>query len=203
MEFNFGIVNIKIDASLVSISWEITKKAVWKVFLIPHWILAGVTVTTVLANKETFPLRNLFQSIENSVGGDWLKFALEFDTVLLWMLKILCFLMMGIWINRLIRGRDYWYSFSETLIYLLANLGLDSEYPLDRIVYWILNIECYISMHYMNYLIMATPNFSELKFLIHGNHSLIMAVMGTAMILTAVLYNLFSKIGDFLGISDL
>lgn len=203
MEINFNFIKnfINIDASIFS-PGEITVKAVWQVLINSPLIFAGVTTTTLLANKKTFPLHKLLQSVKSFVGGDWLNFVLEFEIILVWMFQILALLLLLILSHRFIRSRDYCYGFFDTLIDVLANLKCNFEYHLDYICYWWATIYCYLSTLYTSYLIMATANFSELYLLIVHDTSMTIAVLGTLMMLLAVFINFCEKVGHFLGISD-
>ena len=199
MEFNF----IKFDASVFSLTYEITKKTLLMVLLKPHWVFASVTITTMLANKETFPMYNRLQWIKNCFGGSWLKFALEFNIAIAWICYLLFLLSMLIVIVRAIKNRDDCYSFSYIPIHLLIQLGNnDLEDPLYWILLWVFEKYYYISTLYTNYLILATPNFSQLYLLIEHDRSMALAVFATPMMLLGIFGNLFSTVGHFLEISD-
>lgn len=200
VEFNF----IKIESNIFSVTYEVTKKTFCMVLLSPHWVFVIVTIATILANKETFPLHNLFQCIKNYFGGSWLKFALEFDTIIagiFWLIALLVILEV---IGKAIRNRNDCYSISYIPIHLLIQVA---NYEPAESLFMIIDISfkayIYISAQYMNYLIMAIPNFSELNLLLNTDQTLGIAVMGTPMMLLIIIGNSCSRLRRFLLIYNL
>lgn len=119
------------------------------------------------------------------------------------MFWLLALLLMMILITRAVKYRDECYNFSYIPIYLLQQLFKDDPAePLFIILYIFCNFYIYISALYINFLIMAVPNFSELNLLITTDPKLVYAAIGTAMVLVVVIRHLCIKLGRFLGISD-
>lgn len=199
VEFNI----FKIDYNVFSITYEITKRTLWMVILKPHWAFASVTITTILANKETFTMHNLFEGIKKFFGG-WLTFALEFDIVIAWIFWLQALLLILIVVGRLIRNRDDCHSFSDMAIYLLVQLSsYDPEDSLFWIWFRVFELYFYISTLYINYLIMAMPNFSDLYLLINNDSWTLLAVSATPILLSSIFISLSRRVGSFLGISNL
>lgn len=171
---------IKIESNVFFVTYEFTKKIFSTLLTKPHWVFVGVTTTTILANKETFPLHNLLQRIKGYFGGDWLKFALEFNIAFTNVALLIAVSSMVIFIGRLIRNRHDRYGFSLPIYILIQMTNEESE----DVSFWFLSElfkrYLWISTHYINYLIVATPNFSDLYLLIDKIPSLIFPLLAAS-----------------------
>lgn len=108
-----------------------------------------------------------------------------------------------IFIGRLIMNRNDCYGDSLP-VYILKQLFIyECPEPLHlKILGIYFNVYAYISLHYMNYLILATPSFSSLSVLINNNYYLIPSIF-TALILLAWIFAILTReVGKFLGIND-
>lgn len=77
------------------------------------------------------------------------------------------------------------------------------SYLLDRMLCHFLVFYCYVSLHYINLLIIATPNFSKLELLIDNNTPLQLAVPGVCSFLLVVVINLCKRAERFLDMYNL
>lgn len=201
MEFNLNF--FPIDYNIFSVTYEQIKKTVCIVTLNPHWGFFIATITTIFANKETFPLHNLLQRVKGYVGGDWLKFALEFIIAFTNVALLIAVLSMVIFIGRLIRNRHDCYNLSLPMYVLVQMTNEESE----DVSFWFLSElfkrYLWISTHYINYLIVATPNFSDLYLLIDKSPSLIFPLLAASAFLAYIFAEIARTVGHFLGISNL
>lgn len=201
MEFNLNF--FPIDYNIFSVTYEQIKRGVCIVTLNPHWGFFIATLTTIFANKETSPLHNLLQRVKGYVGGDWLKFALEFNIAFTNIALLIAVLSMVIFIGRLIRNRHDCYGFPLPIYILIQITNEESEDILFWFLYVLFNFCLWISTHYINYLIVATPNFSDLYLLIDKSPSLIFPFLAASAFLAYIFAEIARKAGHFLGISNL
>lgn len=184
---------IKIESNVFSVTYEFTERIFSTLLTKPHWVFVGVTTTTILANKETFPLHNFLQRIKAYFGGDWLKFALEFNIAFTNVALLIAVLSMVIFIGRLIRNRHDCYNLSLPMYVLGQMTNEESEDVSFLFLSKLGNCYLWISTHYINYLIVATPNFSDLYLLIDKIPSLIFPLLAASTFLAYIFAEIASS----------